>query len=529
MAAVGLEPTWTAEFLQSQQQNDSDLKVIIGLKKTCINRPTWEDVSPQSPSVKALWSQWDRLELKDSVLFRRWESDDGRQIINQLILPKSLRESALTAHHNHTTASHLGVRKTMSALRSRYYWPGLTSAVYKWVAGCHDCGAKKSFGKKRRAPLKQYLVGAPMERLAMDILGPLKETPRKNKYVLVVTDYFTKWTESYPIPNQEAPTVAEKLVGEFICRFGVPRELHSDQGTNFESKVMAEVCKLLDIKKTRTTPLHPQSDGQVERFNRTLVEMLRGKIKEDQSDWDLQLPTCMMAYRSAVHESTGMSPNELMLGRELEVPLDVITELSPDSPILKTDYAQALQQRLTSAHELARNHLKKAGQRQKRNYDKRLAGNPFKVGDSVWLHHVKKKKGRTSKLDCPWQGPYLVTTVLSDVVYRIQRNRKSKPRVVHSDRLKPYLGPPLKSWLPDKGSSSKEGVAKDVRGQPTTVQSRNDNVSGDDEIVTGPNQAQESSADVLQELVVSGSLTVNPDRRPARRRKPPDRYGTWTS
>ena len=129
-----------------------------------------------------------------------------------------------------------------------------------------------------------------MERIAIDILGPLPETPWKNKLILVVGDYFTKWTESYPLPNQEATTVAEKLVNEFICRFGVPRELHSDQGRNFESKVFAEICKLLDIEKTRTTPLHPQSDGQVERFNRTLVEMLRGKIKEDQKDWDLQLP-----------------------------------------------------------------------------------------------------------------------------------------------------------------------------------------------------------------------------------------------
>ena len=101
-----------------------------------------------------------------------------------------------------------------------------------------------------------------MERIAIDILGPLPETQQKNKFILVVSDYFTKWTESYPIPNQEVTTVAEKLVSEFICRFGVPRQLHSDQGTNFESKVFAEVCRLLDIEKTRTTPLHPQSDNR---------------------------------------------------------------------------------------------------------------------------------------------------------------------------------------------------------------------------------------------------------------------------
>lgn len=126
------------------------------------------------------------------------------------------------------------------------------------------CGTKKNWGKKRRSTLKQNVVDAPMECLAMDILGLLLLNPRGNKFILVVTDYFTKWTESYPILNQEASTVAEKLVGEFICRFGVPREIHSDPGTNCESKVMSEVCKLLDIEKMRTTPQQPQSDGQVE-------------------------------------------------------------------------------------------------------------------------------------------------------------------------------------------------------------------------------------------------------------------------
>ena len=301
----------------------------------------------------------------------------------RFILPRNLQETVLNVNHNHTTASHWGVNKTIASMKARYYWPGLTSHVKKWVTICHGCAAKKSWEKKRRSPLQQYIVGAPMERLAVDILGPLPLTPPGNRYVLVVTDYFTKWTESYAIPNQEAATVAENLVSEFVCRSGVPHELHSDQGTNFESKVKAEVCKLLDIEKTRTSPLHPESDGQVERYNRTLIEVLRGKIQENQEDWDLQLKTCMMAYRSSVHESTGETPNMLMLGREVEVPFDVITEPPPDSPPLTTEYALALQQRLLGAHELARRHLGKAAERQKRNYDKHASSKPFRVGDSV--------------------------------------------------------------------------------------------------------------------------------------------------
>jgi len=113
-----------------------------------------------------------------------------------------------------------------------------------------------------------------MERLALDVLGPLPLTEDGNKYILIVADYFTKWVEAYPLPNQEAPTVAEVLVKEYVCRFGVPLLLHSDQGRNFESAVFQGMCQLLGIQKTRTTPYHPQSDGMVERFNRTLEAQL---------------------------------------------------------------------------------------------------------------------------------------------------------------------------------------------------------------------------------------------------------------
>ena len=121
-----------------------------------------------------------------------------------------------------------------------------------------------------------------MERVAMDILGPLPETDAGNKYILVVGDYFTKWKEAYPMRDMEATTVARLLVNEFFCRFGLPDTLHTDQGRNFESSLIKEICSLLGIHKTRTTPYHPQSDGLVERFNRTLLNMLSLATSEDQ-------------------------------------------------------------------------------------------------------------------------------------------------------------------------------------------------------------------------------------------------------
>lgn len=165
--------------------------------------------------------------------------------------------------------------------------------------------------------LQQQPVGFPLERVAVDILGPLPMTEKGNEYIMVVCDYFSKWTESYAIPNHRARTVAEVLIEQFVSRFGVPLQLHSDQGREFESGLIEELCKLLQINKTRTTPYNPKSDGLVERFNRTVQQMLTVLVSDARDDWDEHLPYVMMAYRASVQESTKCTPNLLMLNCEI--------------------------------------------------------------------------------------------------------------------------------------------------------------------------------------------------------------------
>ena len=175
----------------------------------------------------------------------------------------------------------------------------------------------------------------------MDVVGPLPCTERGNKCVLMAMDYFPKWLKAYALPDQGAETIADALVGGMISHFGAAESIHSDQGRNFESRVFAALCSRLDMQKSRATSLHPQSGGLVERFHRCMEQ-----------DWDTYLPLVLMAYRSAVQESTSCTPALLMLGRELRTPADLAFGRLPDFPPVPPgpEYARRLQDRLERAH-----------------------------------------------------------------------------------------------------------------------------------------------------------------------------------
>jgi hypothetical protein len=229
----------------------------------------------------------------------------------------------------------------------------------------------------------------------------------------------------------------------------------TDQGSNLQSRLFKEVCSLLDIEKNRTTPYHPQSDGFVERANRTIEAMLSMFVSPNQRDWDDFLPYIMMAYRSAIQETTGYSPNKMMLGRETELPADILTGLPPaDEPRESgVPYVDDMSAKMELVHVAARERIKFKSDHQKRNYDVRAHGLKFERGDFVWMHNPARKVGVCPKLTRSWEGPFLVIKRLSDVTYRIQKSPRAKLKVVHFDRLKQYRGTDQVSWLaPDDGA-----------------------------------------------------------------------------
>ena len=451
--AVHMEPSITISDFREGQLGDDTIRWIVECKEKDGVRPDWSSMELQSSIRKSYWRIWDQLEMKRGVLHRRWESDSGDVIQWKIILPEKYRKHVVTELHGSHTGGHLGSKKTIAKVRLRYHWPKMDADVRSIVRMCNTCASKKSPRRTRRAPLQQRSVGMPMERVALDIVGPLPETDRGNKYLLVVGDYFSKWVEAYPIPDQTAKTVAEKFVQEFVCRFGVPEVLHSDQGRNFESQVFAEMCSILGIDKTRTTPYNPKSDGFVERFNGTIISMVSMMIDpaRRQRDWDEKVPLALLAYRASPQESTGETPNMMMLGREVCLPIDLTMEATKEDkendPEMKSDYAYELREKMRTAHQRARVNLAKAARHQKRVYDKRAMKHDLQVGKFVWFFNPARTKGLSPKLQCRWKGPYLITHKLSDVVYRLQMKPNTKKVVVHADRLKPYQGEKLDSWI----------------------------------------------------------------------------------
>lgn len=198
-------------------------------------------------------------------------------------------------------------------------------------------------------------------------------------------------------------------------------EIHTDQGRNFQSDLLKAVCKLFGVTQTRTTPYHPASNGQVERFNLSLLQMIRCYINRDQTVWDEQLPLLLAAYRSTSHQSTGISPNFMMLGREVHQMTDLVFK---DSETLRktldhATYIKKLKSALDTAHSVARKSLSKCQQKQKRLHDVRLFDNQYEIGDLVYVNKMAKRVGKCPKLEHVWEGPFVVVKKYGPVLYEV--------------------------------------------------------------------------------------------------------------
>lgn len=434
-------PSYTSIEIQLLQREDKDLGVLHSwLDKNYI--PTRDEVAQCSPAVRKYWLNTENIVRKRGILYQKRLIFAPVEKQNwQLLVPKTLRLEIIRNNHDTLLGGHYGVNKTSEKIKQKFYWFLMNQDIKLYIRQCQQCNKIKDPRKKPKARLGLYLAGYPLDRLAVDVMGPMPLTKDKNKYILVIGDYFTRWMEAYSLPSQHAEVIAEKLVHEFIARFGTPLEIHSDQGRNFESALFKEVLKLLQIKKTRTTAYRPKSNGLIERFNSTLGRMIKKFVDHNKSNWDKHLNLLLAAYRSTIHPATGYSPNMLMFGRELNIPSDILYPFPrPEEPADVHEYVSDLRERLEDIYHTVRKNLKTAAERQKQDYDSRMVENIYQRGDVVY-----KREGAGRKLDCKYTGPFIIVECLSPSVYKIQG--KKATLIIHHDRLKKYETEKLPAWV----------------------------------------------------------------------------------
>lgn len=436
-------PNWAFQYskedLRSYQLKDPDVGLIIQwLEGTPPEAP---GVYLSSPDTKALWLAKRQLRMEDGILFYDWEQPPITRKL--FVVPESLKKEVIGWCHDSRTAGHLGRDKTLWRARQSCFWRGMKREIEEYIQSCSTCNRNKNCPRRKTA-LRKYHAGYPMERVHIDILGPFTPSDNNNVYILSMIDQFSKWIECAPLPEQTAQQVAEKFVDKFITTFGCPLHLHSDQGKQFESKLFQELCRILEIAKTRTTPYHPSSNGQVERYNQVILHMVRCFVGENVTTWDEELPLLTMALHSTVHRQTGYTPNRLMLGREVMLPLDILLGTVEDKAYEPAEWVKELETRLAKVHKFARDSLKTAQARQKKDYDINLRNSSYEPGDVVYRLDETSKVGLSRKLQAPWSGPFLVTNSRPPI-YQIQTPRREF--YVHHDKLKIGRDRLLPLWL----------------------------------------------------------------------------------
>lgn len=272
----------------------------------------------------------------------------------------------------------------------------------------------------------------------MDLVGPLPESSAGNRYLLVITEFLTKWVEAAAIPDQSAATIANHFVRLIICTHGCPQKLLTDNGRNFTSQLLAELCRLTGCTKLFITPYHPAGNGLCERFNRTLVTMLSFFVDSHQRNWDTVLPYALFCYRASRQSSTKQSPFQLLFGREPRIPGDIFLG-QPIPEDRDPTYAQDFQEKMRQAWELARTHIVKAQTVQKEQHDKRptASAEDFNVGDRGYVRTPRPRKGLAPKLQRPYVGPQRIIRLTDTNAQVVMADTpRAKPQLVHLNRWK---------------------------------------------------------------------------------------------
>lgn len=340
------------------------------------------------------------------------------------------RQNIITENHTSAFAGHKGVTKTYKRIRERYFWPNMKKDVQIFIQNCDSCQLKKLTRVKTRQPMTLTdTPGVAFDKISMDVVGPLPITPSGYSHILTIQDLLTKFFIAIPLKQTTAVDIADALINSFICKFGAPKAILTDQGSNFLNSLIRSVTKRFKITQCRTTAFHPQSNGSIERSHHVLSEYLKHFINQRQS-WDQWLDMATFSYNTSVHEGTQFTPHELVYGRLARLPSSDPTPIDTNDETYAY-YLRELNAKITEIQSKAKENLNDAKAKSKVYYDRKLNIQQFSAGDCVYL----LKEPSRGKFSDQYTGPYVILETFDNRNVRLRINNRDK--IVHSNKLKP--------------------------------------------------------------------------------------------
>lgn len=494
--------------IRSAQMSDPVLRICVKHVRDRI-KPMRHHI-PQESWNPTLYKNFDSLRLSRGILYRDTMINGENK--SQLVIPSNMVPIVLRSLHNNM--GHLAVARTLSLCRDRFFWPGMARDVEDWIGSCPRCLRRKS-PTNDRAPLVSVSSTEPLELVCMDYLS-LEPSKGNFQHILVMTDHFTRYAVAVPTKNQSAKTTAEAFFNSFVVNYGLPKRIHSDQGANFQSKLMKELCLLAGISQSRTSPYHPMGNGQCERFNRTLLSMLGTLESSQKKDWKTFVHPLVHAYNATRHETTGFSPFYLMFGREPHLPIDIAFGIDRGRKSESLGkYAATLRSRLQEAYRTASSKVHHSQGKQKADYDKKVKGATINIGDHV-LVKILAHDGKHKLADKWEEDVYIISSKPNtDVpVYVVQKeNGEGRPRTLHRNLLLPigHLSPKdddVEVITPS--NTHVETTATHTTTPQETEQQKTEETNSVDESFEA-DSLDDQSVDDTQYITVKNDVTVTDD------------------
>ena len=422
------------KWIEAQKQDATINQVITLLNsKTLGHRKHHKNDSAEMKSMLRIKNQ---LILRKGLLYRKIKKGNWEGSILEFVVPTKYRKQVLRACHD--DVGHAGIWKCTRLLRNQFYWANVNYDMEQHIKRCDRCIRFKA--KTEVAPLESIEASYPMELVHIDYLTIESNKSERDVNILVVTDHYTRLAQAFVMSTQTAATVAKTLWDKYFMYYGIPEKILSDQGRNFESSLIMELCKLTGIKKLRITPYRPQTNGQCEKYNSTLINMIGMLPSEIKYNWQDHVNMLVHAYNCMDSTATKFSLYYLMFGREPNLPIDIEFGVKiPDLVATSTrNYVEKLWRRLAWAFKKAQEINLKERKRNKWNYNRKVRCSKIEKGDKV-LVRQKAFKGK-HKIQDKWEEDvYIVISqpIHNCPVFKVQNERSGKTKILHRNMLFP--------------------------------------------------------------------------------------------